>query len=447
MAETSFIDPSQRLIDNRFDDVEMSRQFEEDSTLFGSFRRLMTKRRVAIICSIVFSLLVVIGVTVTAVLVTRSKDVFSFKNSLENHAKSDFKSIDLKLIKSYVNELTDLYKDRYISGNHVLEFEVMLSFDKFNKDYNRVHASHNERRDRFLTFRNKFLKVKNHEGHETYSREINSFADMTDEEFNKLFPPIKVPTQRSSPSHVSRLMARMVSDKKYLANLALAKSFVEPINDPTNVTGEGLDWRKANGVTKVKDQGLECGSCWAFATIGSVESLYKIYRDVTLDLSEQELVDCETKSKGCEGGFGDTALQYIQNKGVSNDNDIPYVAKKNTCVVKSTKKTYINYFTISSGPDILNKSLVISPTIVYIASSYDLTMYKSGIYNGECAQELNHAVLLVGEGYDDTLKKRYWIIKNSWGSDWGEDGYMRLERTNEGNDKCGILTTGITPGF
>ncbi|EAN31015.2 Papain family cysteine protease family protein [Theileria parva strain Muguga] len=446
MVDSTFSDPNHRLLDNRFDDVEMSRQYDDESTLVNSFRRVLTKKRVTIICSVVFSLLVVIGVTVTGILVSRAKNVVSFKSSLENHVKSDFKSIDPELMASYVDELTSLYEDRQISSDHVLEFEVMLNFDQFNKDHNRVHASHNERKDRFLTFRTKFLKVKIHQGHETYSREINSFADMTEEEFNKLFPPIKVPESKSTTSHVDRLMARMVSDETYLKNLKKALNTDKDV-DPKNITGEGLDWRKADGVSKIKNQGLECGSCWAFASVSSVESLYKIYRNVTLDLSEQELVDCETSSKGCEGGFGDTALKYIQNKGVSTDSEIPYLGKKNNCLVKSIDKTYINYFTIAYGQDVLKKSLVISPTIVYIAASNDLSMYQAGVYNGECGSALNHAVLLVGEGYDEVLDKRYWVIKNSWGPDWGEDGYLRLERTNKGEDKCGILSVGITPGF
>ncbi|BAM41304.1 cysteine protease precursor TacP [Theileria orientalis strain Shintoku] len=436
-------DPSQSLISNRFDDVEHTGN-DDQVSLKKSFRSTLTKKRIVIISGVVLSVLLVVGLTLTGVFVSRAQYAKKFTHNLQNHLKSSFPSIDEKLTEAYVKELSSLYERREISYDHVKEFEALRSFEKFKADYNKVHATDDERRERFLVFRNNYLETLTHKGHETFTKSVNFFSDLTEEELNRLFPKIEVPKESSPSEHLERLMSSRSTDPNFLAKLALAKGFQSPVKSLDGISGESIDWRKANGVTKVKDQGM-CGSCWAFASVGSVESLYKIHTDKVLDLSEQELVNCETKSHGCEGGFGDTALEYVKNKGISSSADVPYHAMDQTCDIKTHDKVFINSFMVTKGKDVMNKSLVLSPTVVYIAASSELMMYKAGVFNGACAKELNHAVLLVGEGYDDIVGKRYWVIKNSWGPHWGEDGYVRLERTDKGTDKCGVLDTGVTP--
>ncbi|UKK01366.2 cysteine protease precursor TacP [Theileria orientalis] len=443
MIDTSVTDPSQSLISNRFDDVEHTGH-DDQSTIKKSFRSIVTKRRIVIISGVVLSVLLVVGLTLTGIFVSRAQYAKKFSSNLQNHVKSSFPSMDEKLTEAYVTELSKMYKSREISYDHVKEFDALRSFEKFKADYNKVHATDDERKERFLVFRKNYLETLTHKGHETYTKSVNFFSDLTEEELNRLFPKIEVPKEKSPSEHLERVMSSRSCDPKFLKKLSLAKGFTSPITSLDGITGESIDWRKANGVTKVKDQGM-CGSCWAFASVGSVESLYKIHTDKLLDLSEQELVNCESKSHGCQGGFGDTALEYVKNKGISSTVDVPYHAKDQVCDIKSHNKVFINSLTITKGKDVMNKSLVLSPTVVYIAVSSELMTYKAGVFNGSCSKELNHAVLLVGEGYDEILGKRYWLIKNSWGPHWGEDGYLRLERTDKGTDKCGVLDTGITP--
>lgn len=231
----------------------------------------------------------------------------------------------------------------------------------------------------------------------------------------------------------------------YLVKLKQAKNLDHSISDASTVTAEDLDWRRADVLTPVKDQGDDCGSCWAFAAVGAVESIYKMLQDTDLDLSAQYLMNCEKRCMACAGGFADLALDYIKNQGVPESSAAPYHAKDEACEPVDEDRYFIDLFTVTTGDEVFTKSLVLSPTIVNIGVSDRLFDYKGGIYDDECSVQLNHSVLLVGEGYDEKTKKRYWILKNSWGTHWGENGYFRLERTMEGVDKCGILTTGLNP--
>ncbi|AFZ80702.1 cysteine protease [Theileria equi strain WA] len=426
--------PSERLMDNRIDDdVEVA----EEQTSF--FRRFFAKRRNVIFLSAASFLLLVLASTLTGIFVARHRAVVAFKENLTQFLDEKFVLTEPKERASHVEELTDLFSNGYISADHVSELEALMEFDEFNKFYSREHADADERRVRFLAFRNNYNAVKAQTGEESYEKGINKFSDMTDEEFNLRFPALSVEELKKS---LEVSASEEFTSPEHLDKVRIAKG----LGVEDSVDGEDLDWRKLNGVTPVKDQG-NCGSCWAFAAVGSVESLYLIKKGQALDLSEQELVNCEENSNGCEGGLPNKALEYIKAKGISHSKDLPYHAANEECVVSSSDKVFIHSFFANTGLDILNKSLVVSPTIVAIAASKEFTAYKGGIFTGECAPELNHAVLLVGEGHDEATGKRFWIVKNSWGTDWGENGFFRFERTDEGSDKCDILEFGFTPAL
>ena len=256
-----------------------------------------------------------------------------------------------------------------------------------------------------------------------------------------------------------------------------------------------FSWNDTSYLSPVKNQG-RCGSCWAFASTNALET-YMRSLNYTIDrLSEQELVDCSKENYGCNGGFMHKAYDFIiRNKGLVSDKDYPYVARTNKCNVckckdgkhiydeklyneiygKDTccdedsccdkdscncddKNSKLNFtevlhlnkvngsqlkeyeFTIPKS--ILDRilSLKISPiTIAVDASSIYFRYYKNGVIDikTNSTQQLNHAVLLIGYGLDD--KGLYWIIQNSWGSDWGDNGYCRI-RVEEGE---GILLSNI----
>ncbi|THD18939.1 Secreted cathepsin L 1 [Fasciola hepatica] len=209
-----------------------------------------------------------------------------------------------------------------------------------------------------------------------------------------------------------------------------------------------IDWRESGYVTEVKDQG-QCGSCWAFSTTGTMEGQYMKNERVDTSFSEQQLVDCSRPwgNNGCGGGFMENAYNYLRQFGLESESSYPYQAVEDSCqcdrqlgVAKVT-----GYYTVHSGNELELQSLVGAegPAAVAVAVDSDFMMYRGGIYQSEICSllRLNHAVLTVGYGSQDDTD--YWIVKNSWGTCWGEYGYIRLVR-NRGN-MCGIASLASVP--
>jgi len=214
---------------------------------------------------------------------------------------------------------------------------------------------------------------------------------------------------------------------------------------------DAKDWRDDGIVNAVKDQG-QCGSCWAFSVIQAQESQWALVKGELPSLSEQNLVDCCTYCYGCNGGDEYIAYDYvIQNQdGLWNtEEDYPYVAQDQNCQYDASKGCckVVSYFrpTESQDEEALKESCGTSGvvSIAIDASGWDFQLYTSGIYNpSSCSStSLDHAVGLVGYGSEDGTD--YWIVRNSWGTSWGEDGYIRIIR-NYGN-KCGVATDVIIP--
>jgi len=202
----------------------------------------------------------------------------------------------------------------------------------------------------------------------------------------------------------------------------------------------GIDWREKGAVTAVKDQG-QCGSCWAFSTTGAVEGMMAIKTgEKPTPLSEQELVSCDHKSLGCNGGNMRTAIQWVADKQLETETDYPYVAKSEffSCKYDSTK----TISKVSSEANIkATKDQVIAAVEkqpVSIAIEADQTVfqtYTSGIIGKECGDKLDHGVLMVGYG-TQANGETYGIVKNSWGPSWGDQGYVLLSLDQ---NACGCL--------
>jgi len=216
-------------------------------------------------------------------------------------------------------------------------------------------------------------------------------------------------------------------------------------NNPTSV-----DWRTKNAVTPVKDQG-QCGSCWAFSATGSMEGAWALSpknKDL-VSLSEQQLVDCSGAqgNQGCNGGLMDYAFEYvIANKGITTEAQYPYKAVDQRCKSPLPKSA----ITISSYSDVkvnddasLENAVAKGPVSVAIeADQPAFQFYTSGVFDAACGDELDHGVLAVG--YNTLNNKKYWIVKNSWGGDWGNQGYIWMVRKS-GEGQCGINMAASVP--
>jgi len=171
----------------------------------------------------------------------------------------------------------------------------------------------------------------------------------------------------------------------------------------------------------VRNQG-QCGSCWSFAATASLEGRYAIKKGTKVLLSEQQMVDCSTANNGCNGGWSSKALQYIQQVGGQNSRaDYPYTGVKGACRFNAGRVA-ARVSGVSGVAD-PKSAVAAGPLAVYLQATSAFQGYGGGIFNGVCGQ-YNHAVTLVGWG--SAGGSEYWIIRNSWGSGWGEAGHIRI---------------------
>jgi cathepsin L len=214
---------------------------------------------------------------------------------------------------------------------------------------------------------------------------------------------------------------------------------------------DSLDYRDQGVVNAVKDQG-QCGSCWAFSAIQAIESTYALQTKNLYSLSEQNLVDCDIVSLGCEGGNMITAFAYLillQGGKVATEVGYPYTAADGSCVYDSSKAVgpLLDDFTegIPFDESGLKESVAsYGPHAVAIdAAGVSFQLYTSGIYNDQSCSALllDHGVGVIGYGTESGTD--YWLVRNSWGVNWGEKGYIRIAR-NAGNE-CGVATEPSVP--
>lgn len=206
-------------------------------------------------------------------------------------------------------------------------------------------------------------------------------------------------------------------------------------------------------MTPVKNQG-QCGSCWSFSASGAMEGAWAIRTNDIVSISEQQLVDCSKKygNLGCKGGLMDNAFQYAINTGMCSEESYPYTSgvtqSGGSC--QSCKPVV----TINACADVPPNNQVALKEAVALVGPVSIALdaetklfqsYKNGVITSDsCGTTLDHGVLIVGYGEEDGVK--YWLVKNSWGASWGDDGYIKIERSESTND-AGICGIAMQPSF
>jgi len=201
---------------------------------------------------------------------------------------------------------------------------------------------------------------------------------------------------------------------------------------------DALDWRDKGAVNEVKDQ-EQCGSCWAFCTVVAFEGAYFLEHNQLLSLSEQQIVDCDEDDSGCNGGWPTNAMNWVkEHGGIMLEEDYPYEAYDDQCRFDASKAKMqvksVHTFAARNEKKMMTAVQQYGPLAIALdASKFD--WYSSGIMdgNGCYAGQPDHGVAVVGWGVEGNTK--YWIVRNSWGSSWGEDGYVRIVR---GQNACGV---------
>ncbi|KAJ0974530.1 hypothetical protein J5N97_016495 [Dioscorea zingiberensis] len=264
-------------------------------------------------------------------------------------------------------------------------------------------------------------------GNHKFKLGANRFADLTNDEFKAMYTGF-IPARPTN-------------------NNAANTSF--KYENFTNVPSS-VDWRTEGAVTPIKDQG-QCGSCWAFSAVAAMEGVTKLSTGNLISLSEQELVDCDVlgDDKGCNGGLMDNAFKFIiVTGGLNSEANYPYTATDDSCNVTeaaSHAAAIKGYEDVpKNSEDALLKAVANQPVSVAVDASGIFQLYDSGVLSGDCGTDLDHGVTAVGYGTASDGTK-YWLVKNSWGEEWGENGYVRLERDVAAKEgMCGIA---MEPSF
>lgn len=318
----------------------------------------------------------------------------------------------------------------FVSAATAREEALAARHQRWMAKFGRVYTDAAEKLHRQEVFaaNARHIDAVNRAGNRTYTLGLNQFSDLTHQEF------------------AEKHLGLRPEDSTPVAAVNMSKAQFE--NTP-----DSMDWRAQGAVTEVKNQGL-CGCCWAFAAVAATEGLVKIATGNLISMSEQQVLDCTSGGNTCKGGDIGAALRFISSSGgLQQEAAYPYVSGSNnqegTCRSDVSQNSAAAVGTpralsLQGDEGALQQLVASQPVAVAFEADPDFQHYRGGVFTGSssCGQKLNHGMTVVGYGTDGGGQE-YWMVKNQYGTRWGEDGYIRLTRGNGSN--CGIARYAYYP--
>jgi len=324
---------------------------------------------------------------------------------------------------------SDLSWNQEFRLEELASLDLRKAFNDWKIYFHREYSTLDEEASRYILWLDNLFMIGGMNSKDySFKLRMNQFGDLTKDEFR-----VKVHGHKGS---CLRPGEKKISVNSNQGTVAGSKATV-----PASV-----DWEAAGDVTPVKNQG-DCGSCWAFSATGSIECNYAINKGKLNSLSEQQLVDCSSSygNEGCNGGWWYWAFDYVKaNGGLCSEAEYPYegvdgVCKASTCGTKYDPITGYDSVTSDDETALLDAAAEGCVSVGVEADQAAFQYYSSGVLTGLCGTNIDHGVLVVG--YGTTGSQDYWKVKNSWGTTWGEEGYLYICRDcskNGDKGECGI---------